>query len=140
MAQHPIVGTWALDSIQFEDAESGERFDMYGDKPSGYIMINEDKHVMAFLADGTRKPPQNPSDNAALFNNMMCYAGKYRLEGNSEFTTTITAAWHPSWIGTEQVRFFDVKGDTMAITTAVQTHPNFPGRKGRGIVMWHRAS
>ena len=42
MAQHPIVGTWALNSIQFEDAESGVHFDMYGEKPSGYIMINED--------------------------------------------------------------------------------------------------
>lgn len=69
----------------------------------------------------------------------MCYAGKYRLEGNSEFTTTVTAAWHPSWIGTEQVRFFDVKGNALTITTAMQTHPNFPGRKGRGIVMWHKA-
>jgi hypothetical protein len=140
MAQHPIVGTWALDSVKFEDTESGERFDIYGANPSGYIMINEDGHVMAFLADSTRKPPQNPSDSAALFSNMMCYAGKYRLNGNSECIFSITAAWHPSWIGTDQVRFFDIKGNTLSITTAEQTHPNFPGRKGRGIVMWHKAS
>ena len=140
MAQHPVVGTWALDSVKFEDSESGEHFDIYGSNPTGYIMINGDGHVMAFLADSDRKPPENESDNAALLGNMMSYAGKYRQNGDNVFIFTITAAWHPSWIGTEQVRFCDVKDDTLSITTPEQTHPNFPGRKGRGIVIWHRAS
>ncbi len=140
MALHPIVGTWALDSIQYEDAASGERFDMYGDRPTGYIMINADGYAMALIADSTRKVPQNLGDTAALFGNMMCYAGPYRLVGDNEFITSVTAAWHPSWIGTEQVRYFDVKSNILTITTAVQTHPNFPRRIGRGIVMWQRAS
>jgi Lipocalin-like domain len=138
MTLHPIVGTWALNSIQYEDAASGERFEMFGDKPTGYIMINSDGHAMALIADSTRRPPQNLADNAALFESMMCYAGPYRVVGDNKFIITVTAAWHPSWIGTEQVRYFDVKGDILTITTAVQTHPNFPERTGRGIVIWTR--
>jgi Lipocalin-like domain len=135
MSQHPIIGTWAIDSIQYEDATSGECFDMYGAKPSGYIMINADGHAMVLIADSERVP----SDTATLFSTMMAYAGPYRLEGENKFITTITSAWHPAWVGTEQVRFFDVKGNALAITTAVQTHPNFPGRTGRGVVKWHRS-
>jgi Lipocalin-like domain len=140
MSQHPIIGTWALDSIQYEDADSGERFNMYGEKPTGYIMINADGHAMALISDSTRVAPQVPSDAATLFSTMMAYAGPYRLEGDSKFITTITSAWHPSWVDTEQVRFFDVRGNALEITTAVQTHPNFPGRTGRGVVKWHRAT
>jgi hypothetical protein len=138
MAQHPIIGTWALDSIIYEDADTGERFNIYGEKPSGYIMINADGHAMALIADSTRVPPQNSSDKETLFGTMMAYAGPYMLEGDNTFTTRVTSAWHPSWVGTDQVRFFDVNGNTLEITTAVQTHPNFPGRTGRGVVRWHR--
>jgi Lipocalin-like domain len=139
MAQHPIIGTWALDSIQFEDAESGERFNMYGEKPSGYIMINADGHAMTLIADSSNKVPQSPAESAAVFGRMMAYAGPYAIEGDKTFTTRIISAWHPAWIGTDQVRYFEMSGDTLAITTAVQTHPNYPGRKGRGVVKWHRA-
>jgi hypothetical protein len=138
LPQHPIIGKWALDSIQYEDADSGERFNMYGDRPSGYIMINADGHAMALIADSNRNPPQNSSDKETLLNTMMAYAGPYTLEGDNTFTKKVTSAWHPSWVGTDQVRYFEVKGDTLAITTALQTHPNFPGRKGRGVVKWHR--
>jgi Lipocalin-like domain len=139
MAQHPIIGTWALDSIEYEEAHTGERFNMYGERPSGYIMINADGHAIVLIADSSRAPPQNPSDKSDLFNTMMSYAGTYTLEGDNTFTTKVTSAWHPSWVGTDQVRYFEVKGDILAITTALQTHPNFPGRKGRGVVKWHRA-
>ena len=44
----------------------------------------------------------------------------------------------PSWIGTEQARFFTINGETLAMTTARQTHPLYPGRTGRGVVEWRR--
>ena len=140
MEQKPIIGTWILDSIQFEDAHSGEKFNMYGEKPSGYIMINADGHAMALIADSNTKPPLSPADSSALFGKMMAYAGPYRLEGDNIFITSITSAWHPAWVGTDQVRFFEVTDNKLAVTTAVQTHPNYPGRTGRGVVQWHRAT
>lgn len=140
MEQHPIVGTWELDSIQYEDAVSGERFDIYGSDPSGYIVINPDGHAFVLITGSKRKPPENTADGAELFRNMMSYAGKYRLEGDKRFIVAISTAWHPGWVGTEQIRDFEVVGESLSITTPVQTHPNFPGRMGRGIVRWHRAT
>jgi hypothetical protein len=139
MKQHPIIGTWSLDSIQFEDAVTGERFDVYGKNPSGYIIINSDGHAFVLITGSGRQAQDSADGAAALFNNMMAYAGKYRLEGNNRFIVSISTAWHPSWVGTEQVRDFEVIGDTLTITTPAQTHPNFPGRTGRGNVKWHRA-
>jgi Lipocalin-like domain len=139
MQASSLIGTWKLDSIQFEDRETLERTDMYGPAPLGYIMIAADGHAMALIAKADRTAPANAADESALFRGMMAYAGTYRLEGGNRFITSVTAAWHPAWIGSEQARFFEVKGNTLAITTAWQTHPNFPGRTGRGVVMWHRA-
>lgn len=139
MEQHPVIGTWELDSIQYEDAVSGERFDMYGSHPSGYIVINPDGHAFVLITADERRPPEKAADGATLFQSMMSYAGKYRLEDGNRFVVAVTAAWHPSWVGTEQVRDFAVSGNSLSIATPVQTHPNFPGRTGRGIVKWHRA-
>lgn len=140
MAQHPIVGTWELDSIAFEDAVTGECFDIYGPRPTGYIVINPDGHAFVLITAGGRTPPASPAESAALFENMMSYAGRYRLEGDRRFIVAISTAWHPAWVGTEQVRDFEVAGHALTITTPVQTHPNFPGRTGRGLVRWHRAA
>jgi hypothetical protein len=139
MKQHPIVGTWLLDSIQFEDAESGERFDIYGRNPSGYIVINPDGHAFVLITGSERKPPDNSSDCAELFRSMMSYVGKYWLEREDSFIVSISAAWHPSWVATEQIRDFEISGDRLFIATPVQTHPNLPGRTGKGIVKWHKA-
>jgi Lipocalin-like domain len=138
METSPLVGTWRLDSIQFEDRDTGERTDMYGPAPVGHIMISGDGHTMVLIAKADRKAPASAADESALFKSMMAYAGTYRLEGGNQFITTVSAAWHPAWIGSDQARFFEVKGSMLAITTAWQTHPNFPGRTGRGVVMWHR--
>jgi hypothetical protein len=94
MVQHPIIGTWALESIQFEDAESGERFSMYGERPSGFFMINAAGHAMALIANSSNKPPQSSDERAAVFGRMMAYVGPYTIKGNNTFTTKITSAWH----------------------------------------------
>ena len=38
----------------------------------------------------------------------------------------------------EQVRFFEVDGGVLSMTTAWQIHPSFPGRVARGVLTAHR--
>jgi hypothetical protein len=139
MAQHKLIGTWRLVSVQYEFADTRERTDMYGAKPLGYLIITQDQRMMTIITSDGRKPPMGDTDEAALFKSMMAYSGKYRLEGEDQFITKAEVAWHPAWVGTEQARFFKVSGDKLSILTAQVAHPMFPGRMGRGIVTWHRA-
>ena len=71
------------------------------------------------------------------------HAGLFRRvtgsRANPDPFVTVDAAWHPSWVGTEQVRFIRIDGDRMEITTAPQTLPLYGKRVGRGVLRWVRA-
>ncbi len=69
---------------------------------------------------------------------MLAYSGPYRIEGD-KFVTSVDVAWHPSWVGTEQVRHIRFVDDTLEITTPQQTMPLYGKRQGRGVLMWRRA-
>jgi Lipocalin-like domain len=133
-----LVGTWRVVSAQFEYADTGECRDMYGPNPSGYLILTDNGRMMGMLTAADRAAPENEADRAGLFESMMAYSGKFRVEGDDEFITTVDLAWHPAWNRTEQTRFFKLDGDALSITSAQQTHPLFPGRLGRGVLVWRR--
>ena len=100
-----IIGVWKLLSIQVEFADTGERADVYGPKAVGYLILTESERMMVLVTAGDRTPPQSQGDAAALFDTMMTYTGPCRIEGD-KFITNVDVAWHPSWTGTYQPRFF----------------------------------
>ena len=130
-----LIGVWQRLSIQAEFADSGEIVDVYGPRPTGFLILTDGGRMMAVVTAGDRAPPD--ADRAALFENMMSYTGNYRLEGD-KFITKVDVAWHPAWNGTEQPRFFQLDGEVLSLTTPRQTHPRFPGRSLRGVMTWRR--
>ncbi len=129
-----LFGWWKIVSFQIEFADTGERVPMYGVNPLGHMAIKGDR-MMAILTAKERAS----TDAATLFETMMAYSGSCRIEDGDKLIVTVDTAWHPAWIGTEQVRFFKVDGDALSITTAQQTHPKFPGRTARGVLTAQRA-
>jgi hypothetical protein len=103
-----VVGTWQLVSIQFEFADTGECVDLYGPNPSGFLILTDGGRMMGIATAAGRVPPKTGADRAALFDSMMAYSGKYRIEGEDKFVTTVDVAWHPGWNG-DQIRFFDLR-------------------------------
>ncbi len=138
MDRAKLYGTWKLLSIQFANSATGERRDMYGPDPQGYIVMTPDNRMMTVITSGDRTAAGGDSDGA-LFGSMMAYCGPFRIEGNV-FITQVEVAWHPSWVGTEQGRTFSIEDDILSITSAEVAHPMFPGQPGRGIIRWQRAS
>ena len=134
-----LVGTWQLMSARFELADTGECGDAYGPNPLGSLILTDNGRMMAIVTSAARAPPKDEAGRAALFESMMAYSGKYRIEGEDTFITTVDLAWHPAWNGTEQTRFFQLDGNTLSITTAQLTHPLFPGRMARGVLVWRRS-
>lgn len=140
MSVTELFGTWSLISLEFVMSDSNERIDMYGTDPLGYIVITSDYRMMTIVTARGRVSSTSAPNDADLFKSMMAYTGPFRIEGDDQFITTVEVAWHPGWIGTEQARHFSVTGDVLSITTAETVHPMFPGRKGRGVLRWQRAS
>jgi hypothetical protein len=113
--------------------DTGECVDTYGVDPLGYLVITDDR-MMSILTSRER----TDKDAAALFETMMAYSGSCRIEDEARLVIKVDAAWHPAWVGSEQLRLFNVDGDTLSITTAWQTHPKFPGRMARGVLTAQR--
>ena len=83
-----LIGTWRLISIQFELADTGERFDLYDPHPQGFLILTDGARLMVMVTSADREPPRDEADGAALFESMMAYSGKYRVEGEDKFITS----------------------------------------------------
>jgi len=134
-SQNPLVGTWKVVSFQFEFEGTDERRDVYDEHPTGFIIITADGRMMTVVTASNRSRDAAPS---VLLDSMTAYSGRYRLQGEDCLITTVDSAWHPAWVGTEQIRFFKLVGDTLTITSPIQQHPKFPGRRIRGVIFWQK--
>ena len=56
-------------------------------------------------------------EGVQLLGSMVAYAGTYTL-GDKQVIHHIDISWNQGWTGTDQVRFFELDGDTLTITTA----------------------
>lgn len=128
-----LPGWWKITSFHVEFEDTGERVAAYGVDPLGHIVI-ADARIVSILTSRDRAD----IDAASLFETMIAYSGSYRIEAGVKLVIKVDVAWHPAWVGSEQIRFFKVDGDALSITTAWQTHPKFPGRTARGVLMAQR--
>jgi hypothetical protein len=133
-ARGTLPGWWKIASFHIELEDTGEWVNTYGVDPLGYMVITDDR-MMSILTSRER----TDKDDAALFETMMAYSGSCRIEDEVKLVIKVDAAWHPAWVGSEQLRFFNVDGDTLSITTAWQTHPKFPGRMARSVLTAQRS-
>jgi hypothetical protein len=134
VSANALAGTWTLVEFKRVFSESSEQVDLMGTHPSGVLSVSEDGYVTVVIMNTHRKDDDPPAD---LFSGMMAYSGWCTVEA-TQFTTHVENAWHPSWVGTDQVRYFQIDGDELRISTPEQLHPAFPGRLGRGILAWRR--
>src|SRR3954451_24353755 len=116
-----VLGTWRLQSYIREVLETGERYNQFGEDPDGYIGYSPDGRMYAIF---TRKDRITPADTVPteeegveLLGTMVAYAGTFTLEAE-KVTHHIDISWNQDWTGTDQVRFYNLDGDMLSITTA----------------------
>ncbi len=129
-----LTGTWDLLAVQFEFAESGERKDLFGSSPTGRLIITETGDFMTVITSADRASLTDP---ARLFESMMAYSGKFRIDGD-KLVISCDVSWHPSWVQSEQIRFFEVDGEKLLLRSPTQTHPRYPDKPGHGRIYWRR--
>jgi hypothetical protein len=139
--ENPLLGAWRLTSFVRVLADGGS-YDQLGPRPDGYILYTSDGRMSALLVDSDRAAPkQTPpteAERAALHGSMIAYAGTYRIEGN-KVIHHIEVAWDQARIGSDQVRYFELRGDQLLLRTPTNKGP-LDGKEGVGILTFERAS
>lgn len=121
-----LLGTWKLQSFTTEDLVTGEKTDLFGAHPCGYLNYGADKRMYAILLEENRTAPADlvPTDaeRIALFNGSCAYAGTWSIEGDL-VSHHVDASWNESWTGTIQLRRFRIDGKYLHITTLPARNP-----------------
>lgn len=135
-----VLGTWRLQSYVREVLASGERYNQFGEDPDGYIGYAPDNRMYAIFTRKDRIMPADavPTDEEGvqLLGTMVAYAGTFTLEPE-KVTHHIDISWNQAWTGTDQVRYYQLDGDTLTITTAPY-RSYFDGKEGRSILVWKK--
>jgi 3-carboxy-cis,cis-muconate cycloisomerase len=135
-----VLGTWKLRSYEREEIATGRRHDQFGAKPDGYLGYAPDGRMYAMFIRQDRITPRDvvptEEEGVLLLGSMVAYAGTYTL-GDRRVIHHIDISWNQGWTGTDQVRYFELDGDTLTITTAPYlSHQD--GKEGRSILVWDK--
>ena len=138
--ENPVIGTWRLQSYVREVSATGQRYNLFGDKPDGYIGYAPDGRMYAIFVNTERTTPQETvatdEEKAKLFSTITAYAGTYTLE-QDKVVHHVDVSWNQAWTGTDQVRFYKLDGDTLTITTApYKSYAD--GQEGVSILVWKK--
>ena len=136
MALEGVAGAWRLKTAHFEMADTGEITDMFGSDPQGWLLISDSGRVAVLITTSDRQEAEAPE---TLFRTMMSYTAAVTTPEPGTLVFTVDAAWHPSWVGTRQVRHYEVEGDVLKIRSGKHTHPRHGDRLLYGVVEWMRA-
>ncbi len=133
-----LLGVWRLESFYTEFKATGERKNLYGERPNGYLVFTPEKRMIGIVTAEQRNKPNTDEDRIAAFQSMIAYSGIYRVEGD-RWVTKVDVAWTEAWIGTEQMRFFKLESDKLTVTSMWQPSPNLPGKpEARGVLVFTR--
>lgn len=134
-----IVGTWRLLSYVVEVQATGERLPVMGGKPDGYVTFLPTGRVFFMLTGEARKPAKTDRERAELLDTLVAYTGTYSV-GEDTWTTSVDVAWNPEWVGTRQVRTFQLEGDRLDILTPWRIMPNWSDKgTTRSIISFERS-
>ena len=137
--ENPLVGTWRLKSFVREVAGTGERYNQLGEHPDGYLQYGADGRMLVFfVSDQQPRPTAEPTDaeRIQLHKAMLAYGGTYDLSPG-RVVHHIDIEWDGRRLGTDQVRFYAVSGDTLSLRTEPNKSP-VDQREGVGILSFVR--
>jgi hypothetical protein len=138
--ENRLIGTWKLKSFVREVSGTGERYNQLGEHPEGVIGYSADGRMYAILVAGDRIKPRvdipTDAERIELFKTMIAYSGTYTVDA-LEVVHHVDISWNGARIGSDQVRFYTLDGDTLTIKTAPNKSP-IDGREGVGVLVFQR--
>jgi Lipocalin-like domain len=139
-SMNPLLGTWKLKSYVVTPA-TGETSTPYGEHPVGYLGYSADGRMQAIGTSAGRTAPLDlaPTDEqrAALHKTMFAYAGTYSVEAG-KVTHHVDISWNEVWNATDQVRFYEVNGNTLTLTSRAIDPTS--GIEAQYVVVWEKVT
>lgn len=139
---HALVGAWRLKAFRIESS-NGEVSYPFGESAKGVLLYSRCGLVSAQLMSTDR--PQFESDDQQVgtekefeegFKNCISYFGTYELHDEEGFVIHhVENSLFPNWEGTPQKRFFELKDNTLRISTPPVSWGN---EQKVGLLVWER--
>jgi hypothetical protein len=109
-----LYGTWRLLSNPRELVATGERVDIFGQAPQGFITYGRDGRMSAIIVGDNRpKPPDlaklTDQERAELFRTMAAYAGTFKVEG-TRVLHHVDISWNENWTAPSRSAAFGKRG------------------------------
>jgi len=122
MAGDPVVGRWRLVSYVAR-ADDGSIAYPLGPNPTGSLVYTAGGWMSAHLAATDRSQLAtddlgggNEADRAAAYASYFAYCGTYAISGET-IVHNVEMSLLPNWVGTDQVRYFEVNRDELLLRT-----------------------
>lgn len=122
-----IKGTWGLQAFEIEEPKGVRR--NWGRQAHGLLFYSPTGHMSVSINKAIENDPEQ-SDEQNLFDSILFYAGTYEVEGNL-IRHQVTEASNPARIGKEMIRYAELDGDTLTLTTPQESF-------GRAILVWKK--
>jgi hypothetical protein len=127
MTKSEIIGTWKFVTMVAKTG-SGKTLYPYGEKLFGRLMYTPDGHMSALLMDTDRDKFASNDPLAGTLEEIKqaykkfdAYCGTYKVDENKEsITHHVEGAKFPNWVGTDQLRYFELKGDRLEIKATIE--------------------
>ena len=122
------VGTWQIESWVSIDTESGAVINVFGERPSGHLIYTAAGYMAVMLtADGRQKLSGDryntpAEERAQAFSSHAAYSGTYTVTSEG-IMHHVKASSFQNWVGTDQLRFVEIKGDTLTVKTPALKGP-----------------
>lgn len=142
MATNPLAGTWRLKSFHYQTSD-GRVVYPYGRDVAGYIVYTDDGHVSVII-ESVDRPRQadvgedyrggTVQEKASAYDGYLSYAGTYETDGR-QVVHHVEVCLFPNWIGTDLVRYPEIKGRTLTLRTVPFT---LDGVEQTSYLVWER--
>jgi hypothetical protein len=78
---------------------------------------------------------QTENEKVALYDSMFAYAGTYSVAGD-KIIHHVDISWNESWTGTDQIRHFELSGNTLTLSTRLTDAAT--GTDAYYVVVWEK--
>lgn len=142
MTPEPLVGSWKLSSFVITHPD-GRRTEPFGQAPIGLAVFTEDGWASAHLMRTDRRKfadpdiPPSPEEAQDALRGFVAYFGRYQVDtANQVLTTRVEGSANPNWIGGDQVRNYEFRGEQLVLRPPMREGPTGPTQME---LCWDRA-
>lgn len=127
MKKSELIGTWKYTTLVLK-SDSGKTVHPYGKNLFGILIYMSNGYMSALLMDPDRKKfasddlkTGSPDEIKQAYERFDAYCGTYTVdEEKSTVTHHVEGAKFPNWVETDQVRYFELKGDRLYIRATLK--------------------